>query len=191
MYSPLYVTTFIRDLLRELFKEYGGEQYSWDSDPKKSKITIGTVNDNHSNARTQQFPRILVQRGPLQCNSQFLSNNLRIRESGGISRGGKDIHRQDIHGSMLIIVEARNEGSCELVGDLVRQFIAWSKLFIETTFGFQAFARQLSVGTCDMDREDTEKFKININIPYTVEDGWEIEGNLTRLNHIFSSLSSD
>lgn len=187
-YSPLYVVTFIRDLLRKMYREYGGEDFCWDDNPRKSMITIGTVNDENSNERKQQLPRILIQRGPTICQDQFIANNLESRVKQGVSNGGSDHFRQDITGSINLIIEARNEGTCEEVSEYTRKFIMWSKPFIETTFGFQAFAKAVQISTCDLDQEDAEKFKININVPYIIEDRWQKTGNLTRLNYIFKEM---
>lgn len=187
-YNPLYVVTFLRDLFRNMYREYGGEDYKWDEVPGKSKILIGTVSDVHTNERVQAYPRILFQRGPSMCQSQFISNNLDTVDGGGVPRGGTETYRQDVSGSINIIIEARNEGSCEEVCEFSRRFICWSKPFIETTFGFQAFAKVIQIGACEMDMEDSEKFKININIPYIVEDRWIKSGDLVRLNHVFHEM---
>ena len=192
MYSPLYLMTFIRDLLRGMFVEYGGDRYAWDEDPRKSKIMIGTMNDNHTDERVQQFPRILIQRGPLFVQSQFISNNLRDVSGGlGVPSGDSEFFRQDVNGSINILIETRNEGTCEELGDCLRRYICWCKPFIETTFGFQAFGKQVQISQCDMEQEDTEKFKISINIPYIVEDSWRKDSELVRLNHVFRKLINE
>lgn len=193
MYSPLYTVTFIRDLLRQMFFEYGGEDYTWSEDSRESKLMIETVNNTNSKARVQQFPRILIQRGPTFLQSQFINNNLQKTEGGtvGVAVGDTERYRQDVTGSLNILIEARNEGACEELGEFIRKFLCWSKPFIETRFGFQAFGKQIQLSQCDMDREDTEKFKININVPYIIEDTWQKTGNLVRLNHVFQRLMSD
>ena len=193
MYSPLYTVTFIRDLLRQMFFEYGGEDYTWSEDSRESKLMIETVNNTNSKARVQQFPRILIQRGPTFLQSQFINNNLQKTEGGtvGVAVGDTERYRQDVTGSLNILIEARNEGACEELGEFIRKFLCWSKPFIETRFGFQAFGKQIQLSQCDMDREDTEKFKININVPYIIEDTWQKNGNLVRLNHVFQRLMSD
>ena len=104
-YNPLYVVTFIRDLFRRMYLEYGGIDYAWNEDPRLSKITIGTVSNVNSGERIQQFPRILIQRGPSLCSTQFIANNLEKRYNGGIAEGGHDTHRTDITGSINIIIE--------------------------------------------------------------------------------------
>lgn len=176
-----------------MFFEYGGEDYTWSEDSRESKLMIETVNNTNSKARVQQFPRILIQRGPTFLQSQFINNNLQKTEGGtvGVAVGDTERYRQDVTGSLNILIEARNEGACEELGEFIRKFLCWSKPFIETRFGFQAFGKQIQLSQCDMDREDTEKFKININVPYIIEDTWQKTGNLVRLNHVFQRLMSD
>jgi hypothetical protein len=171
-----------------MYVEYGGDTLKWDNDPAISKIMIGTVSDVNSSERIQMFPRILFQRGASMVQSQFLSDNLESHKNGGVKEGGTEHFRQDINGSINIIIEARNEGTCEELGELTRRFVCWSKPFIESTFGFQAFGKQVQIGACEMDMEEAEKFKININIPYIVEDRWMKSADLVRLNHIFNEM---
>lgn len=189
MYSSLYVVTFIRDLFREMFLEYGGEHYSWNSDERLSKIRIGTVNDHNDDDISQKLPRILIRRGSCSASAQFINNNFERETDGGINRGGTNVYRQDVNGSIDIIVEATNEGTCEEIGEFLRRFLCWSRQHIESKFGFQAFGRQFIISPCDQDEEDIEKFKISISIPFIVEDRWVLEGHLTRLNHIFHKLT--
>lgn len=193
MYNPLSVVTFIRDMLREMYLEYGGEDLAWSDDPRKSKIVIETANNIHSDSRAQQFPRILIQRGTTVLGSQFINNNFTSTKNNtvGIAAGDTEYYRQDINGSLNILIEARQEGTCEELGELTRRFICWSKPFIERRFGFQAFAKQMQLSQCDMDQEDNEKFKININIPYIIEDVWKMRGDLVRLNHVFQRLEGN
>lgn len=188
-YSPLHVVSFIRDLLRKMYFEYGGEKYAWSDDPRKSKVAIGTVSDKNDGSKIQQLPRILIQRGPSSMGSQYIADNLESHIDGGVPSGGVEIFRQDINGSINIIIEAVNEGTCEEVCEFSRKFLCWSKPFIETMFGFQAFGKQIMIGPCEMDMEDAEKFKININIPYIVEDRWIKSADLVRLDHIFREMT--
>ena len=190
-YNPLFVVSMIRDMLREMYVEYGGDNFKWDEDPRTSKITIGTVNDIHSNERIQQFPRILIQRGSSQLHSQFITNNLESTTGLGVNTGDTEYYRQDVEGSINIIIESRQEGTCEEIAENTRKFLCWSKPFIETKFGFQAFGKIMQISECMMDQEDVEKFKISINIPYIIEDRWQKTDNLIRLNHVFRKLVPD
>lgn len=42
----------------------------------------------------------------------------------------------------------------------------------EADFGFQRFGWDISISECDQSDEDKEKFKIQVQIPYIVEDRW-------------------
>lgn len=187
-FNPLSTATITRDVLRRLFREFAPDDLKWDPDEKKSKIVIGTANDYHSRDGVQQFPRILVQRGMVTQRMTSISENL--REVVGEKSEKQRIKRQDIDGSIQIIVEATNEGTCEVIGDFVRILISWSKPYLELDFGFQAYAREMQLSECMPDREDKEKFKIVVTIPYRVEDGWMTESDAFRLKNIFLDLKS-
>lgn len=187
-FNPLSTATITRDVLRRLFREFPPEEFRWDPDEKKSKIVIGTINDYHSRDGVQKLPRILVQRGPLSQQTNFVSDNL--RDVTGEKSDKVTHRRQDLNGSIQVIIEATNEGTCEVIGDFVRIFISWSKPFLELDFGFQAYARELTISECMPDREDKEKFKIVVTIPYRVEDGWTTESISFRLKNIFLDLKS-
>lgn len=188
IFNPLSTATITRDILRRLFREFPPAEFKWDPDEKKSKIVIGTINDYNSRDGIQQLPRVLIQRGPVSQRPTSISDNLLTVQ--GEKSEKQTIRRQDIDGSIQIIIEASNEGTCELVGNFVRLFISWSKPFLEVDFGFQAFARELSLSECMPDREDKEKFKIVVTIPYRVEDGWMTESDAFRLKNIFLDLKS-
>lgn len=187
-FNPLSTATITRDVLRRLFREFAPDECKWDPDEKKSKIVIGTANDFNTREGIQQLPRILVQRGAVMQRMTSISDNL--REVKGEKSNLQKIRRQDLDGSIQIIVEATNEGACEVIGDYVRILISWSKPYLELDFGFQAFAREMQLSECMPDREDKEKFKIVVTIPYRVEDGWMTESDAFRLKNIFLDLKS-
>ena len=168
-FNPLTVVTFARDCLRKLFMEFSDE-YAWAEDPNESKIWIGTVNDYNAAVPIQKIPRILLQRGDVVTNTLSISNSL--EHVHGTPNDIVKNFRKDLQGMLNIIVETTSEGSCELLAENVRRFLVWSKPFIEEEFGFQRFAHQVSVSSCMPDRENKEKFKIQIAIPYIVEDRW-------------------
>lgn len=186
-FNPLTVVTFTRDCLRKLFMEFC-EEYAWDEDPNKSKIWIGTVNDYNAAMPIQKIPRILLQRGDVITNTLSISNGL-----DHVHGTPNDIiknFRKDLQGMLNLVVETTSEGSCELLAENVRRFIVWSKPFIEEEFGFQRFAHQVSVSQCMPDRENKEKFKIQIAIPYIVEDRWFTQQVYIRLKAIFQEVKS-
>lgn len=186
-FNPLTVVTFARDCLRKLFMEFSDE-YAWAEDPNESKIWIGTVNDYNAAVPIQKIPRILLQRGDVVTNTLSISNSL--EHVHGTPNDIVKNFRKDLQGMLNIIVETTSEGSCELLAENVRRFLVWSKPFIEEEFGFQRFAHQVSVSSCMPDRENKEKFKIQIAIPYIVEDRWFTQQVYIRLKAIFQEVKS-
>lgn len=186
-FNPLSVVTFTRDCLRKLFLEFG-EDFTWSSDSKQSKIWIGTANDYNASVEIQKIPRVLIQRGPIDINTAFISNNLEYVE--GTPNDKTKHYRQDLQGNLTIIVETVSEGACEVLAERLRRFICWSKPFIETEFGFQGFARQMQISPCMPDRENKEKFKIQISIPYSIEDRWSSTQFYIKLKSIFQEIKS-
>lgn len=145
-------------------------------------IRVGTVNDRHDDNEIQKTPRVLVQRGSIQGSVHLLGSGF-VQETSE-----QKVFRQDVRGDITIVVEAIQEGTCEEIAEYIRKFLVWSRQFYEVKFGFQSFANQIMVSPCDMDGEDTEKFKITISIPYVIEEQWSVKDITPRINHIFSEI---
>ena len=186
-FNLLSVVTFIKDTLRKLFLEFSDE-FKWSSSPTESKIWIGTANDYNAEEILQKIPRVLIQRGSIMMNTNFISNNLEYVE--GTPNDLTKHKRQDLQGDITIIVETNSEGACEVLAEQIRRFIGWSKPFIESEFGFQAFARQVQISPCIPDRENKEKFKIQLVIPFSIEDRWETKQVYIKLKAIFQEIKS-
>lgn len=179
-FTPLTVVTFFRDVLQAYFRQANPEM-RWSND-KDSKLWIGTVNDYHQSVAYQKLPRILVTRGGVSAGIRFINDSLEVKQNG------KHYSTMPINGSLMVIVEASDEGTTEILGEVVRRLIVRAKPMIESEFGFQAFAREWSMSECQPDREDKEKFKITIQIPYIVEDRWYQEQEEVLLKGVLLEL---
>ena len=186
-FNPLSVVTFTRDMLRKLFLEFS-EEFKWSEVSTESKIWIGTANDYNASEVLQKIPRVLIQRGPIMMNTSFISNNLEYVE--GTPNDRTKHRRQDLQGDLTLIVETVSEGACEVLAEQIRRFIIWSKPFIESEFGFQSFARHIQISPCMPDRENKEKFKIQIAIPFIIEDRWETKTVFIKLKAVFQEIKS-
>jgi hypothetical protein len=136
------------------------------------------------------MPRILVGRGTYNIGKVGLTDNL--AESKGIfeSFGGSNrINMVQISGTIQIVIEARNEGTCELVTDMVSHFIVWSRPLLCDTQKFNEFGLNMQVSDCQPDKEDTEKFKTVITIPYLTEEHWTVKQDALKLKGFFIELS--
>jgi hypothetical protein len=185
-FTPLKVVSMFRDSLRVWFRQYGGPDFAWDPDPKKNQIWIGNVNDYNSNEANQKMPRILCQRGAVQQNVQFINNSEEVVE--GTQQQPIKKMRMDLNGSIQVIVEADNEGTCEALAEAVRRFVTRNRPMFEEEFGFQRFGWQIVVSECEGSTEDKEKFKIQVQMPYIVEDRWNYTPDAVLLKQIVGDV---
>lgn len=169
-FTPLTTVSMFRDSLRVWFAQNGGPDLTWDEDPKQSKIWIGTANDANSREPNQKMPRILLKRGGVNQAVQFINNSGEL--VSGTPQEPVKHARMDINGAVLVIIETDQEGTCEMLGEAIRRFITRNRLMFEQEFGFQRFGWQIMISECDQVDEDKEKFKIQVQIPYIVEDRW-------------------
>jgi hypothetical protein len=163
----------------------------WDPDEKKSKIEIGTVNDFHK-IPLQTKPRILVSRGNYSVNKSGLSDNM------ASAPGIKDVFGKSertnlvfVNGVAQIIIETSQEGTCELITDMVTHFLAATRPFLCNEMGFHEFGLDMSVSACEPDKEDTEKFKVSISIPYRCEDSWMVKFDAVTFKSLYVSIKTD
>ena len=117
-FTPLTTVSMFRDCLRVWFSQNGGPDFLWDEDPKQSKIWIGTANDPYSREPNQKMPRILLKRGGVRQVVQFINNSEEL--VSGTPQQPTKHSRSDINGSVMVIVEADQEGSCEALGEAIR-----------------------------------------------------------------------
>lgn len=189
-FSPLLVSNLIILPLRYFFSNYTSQaNLIWNEDEKKRTIEIGTIND-YNQIKIGSMPRILVGRGTYNIGKVGLTDNL--AESKGIfeSFGGSNrINMVQISGTIQIVIEARNEGTCELVTDMVSHFIVWSRPLLCDTQKFNEFGLNMQVSDCQPDKEDTEKFKTVITIPYLTEEHWTVKQDALKLKGFFIELS--
>lgn len=184
-YTPLMAVTMFRDSVRQWFLMYGGD-FAWSADVKLNKIVIASANDYNSNEATQKMPRILVQRGALQQQVQFI-NNSEESVKGPQQLPTKGM-RQDVNSSILVIVEADREGTCEVLAEGVRRLVVRNRPMFESEFGFLRFGHQIAISECEATTEDKEKFKIQVQIPYSVEDRWNYTPDTILLKKILGNI---
>ena len=184
-FTPLTILSMFRDTLREWFLQFGGD-FTWSQEPRDNTIWIGTVNDYNSKEAKQKLPRILVKRGPVQMGIQFINDSLEfVSGTQQLPTHNSTMH---MNGSIVLMVEASTEGTCEALGEALRRFITRNKPMFEKEFGILRFAAQVSISECDSDTEDKEKFKIQIQVPYIVEDRWNYTPDTILLKKIVGDV---
>lgn len=185
-FTPLTTVSMFRDSLRIWFAQNGGPDLSWDEDVKQSKIWIGTVNDPFTREPNQQMPRILLKRGAVQQSVQFINNSEEVIT--GTQQNPTKHSRMDLQGSVTVVVESDNEGTCEALGEAIRRFVTRNRPMFEEEFGFQRFGHTVVISECDQSDEDKEKFKIQVQIPYIVEDRWKYTPDTILLKRIIGDV---
>ncbi len=187
-FSPNFVSTLVVKPLRYFFTNYAGETLKYSEDPTETKIDISSINNFHKIA-LQEKPRILVDRGPYSIADTGLSDNMAEAKSKVETFGLSDVKNMVfISGMMAITVEARNEGTCELIADMVSHFIVWSKPFICNSQGFKKFGTPMSISPCSISKEDTEIFQVVITIPYMMEELWQTKDDAIKIGGFIQTL---
>lgn len=179
-FSPLTTSALILGPIRYFFSTYAGpEKLHWSPDPKETEIEIDYYNNLHKVA-IQQRPRILVDRGGYIMNKTGVTDSMAQGLSHKESRGLDDRKNFILYqGQATIIVEARQQGVCELITDMVSHFIAWARPMLCDTQGFKELGMPMQVGPCQLldAAEDDHKFQVAISIPYIKEEHWHVRND--------------
>jgi hypothetical protein len=188
-FSPLLISNLIIQPIRYFFSYYAGTDFKYDSDEKITKIDIGAVNDFNKIALGIK-PRILINRGTFEIRSTGLDDSMAEAKTMNQTKGLVDKKNMVlINGAASIIVEAHNEGSVELLTDMVSHFLIWTKPFICNTQGFKNFATPMTVSEPKVTKEDTEYFQTTITVPYMVEEVWQVKSDALKLKDFFITLA--
>jgi hypothetical protein len=189
-FSPLLVSSLIIEPLRYFFENYAKESgLVWDEDEKIRTIEIDSEN-NYNTISTETNPRILINRGSFRIGKTGISDNL--AESNGIYANKGQSNRTNlvfITGQARITIEAAKEGTCELIADMVSHFLIWSVPFLCSSQNFKEFGIPMEVSECQPDKENVEKFKIVISIPYMMEEDWVVRQDSMKLKDFFLTVN--
>jgi hypothetical protein len=184
-FSPILVSNLIILPLRYFFSHYAGSDLKYDSDPATSKIEIGSVND-FNKIEIQAKPRVMVNRGSYSITKTGLTDSMAEGETMNETKGLRDERNMVfINGSASVMIESMNEGTGELVTDMVSHFLVWCKPFICNTQGFKDFASPLTVSDPQVGREDKEIFQTTISVPYMMEEHWNVKTDALKLKGFF------
>lgn len=187
-FSPSLISSILIYPLRVFFANYSGPDLKYDLDPKNSKIEIDSLNNLNKEA-IQPKPRILVNRGTYNIDRVGMSNNLAEGKSPLETKGLKDnVNMVLITGQAQIMIEARHEGTMELITDMVSHFLVWSRPAICNTQGFKEFAMPMAVSDPRLSKEDREIFQTVISIPYVMEEHWKVNDDAIKINNIYMDL---
>lgn len=178
-FNPAMVSSCIRDTLRFLFSTAAPDRLKYSSDPKESAVSIDLSFDVHQEEGEQMRPKIIINRGPYQAGSIGLTDS---STSGGLVTGtglgmGSGLTTRTeymnlIQGTCSIRVIAWHLGVCEELAFLVATFLTWSRPHICNTLGFKNIASPMSCSPVMLDKDDKDKFIVEVTIPYSTEMQW-------------------
>jgi len=72
---------------------------------------------------------------------------------------------------------------------MVSHFIVWARPLLCDTQGFKEFGLPMRVGECQSTKENIEKFKVVIEIPYLMEECWQVDQDALKLKGIFADVT--
>lgn len=189
-FSPVLLSNLIIVPLRYFFSEYyANTGFRWDEDEKLRTVEVGRYYDFHK-LKISDIPRVLVNRGTYKISKTSLTDNMLFAPTSRDSAGAPN--RQNllfIDGTATITIEARNLGTCEILADIVSHFITWTRPLICDTQGFKEFGLDCMVTEPQLSREDSEKFVIQISVPYFMEEEWQILFDGIKLKNIISTVT--
>lgn len=176
-FNPLTTSSLIIGPLRYFFATYGPQnKLFWDEDPKKRTIDIGYFNDLHK-IPLEQRPRILVDRGSYSISKTGISDNLAQGKSFKDTQGTRDMINMLLYtGTAQVLIEARQQGVCELIADMASHFIAWTRPMLCDSQGFKEFGLPMQISECRLlpGSENDQKFQVSLAIPYIKEEQWQV-----------------
>jgi hypothetical protein len=188
--SPIGVGRLILEPIRHFFHNYSpAAQFYWDPDAKKSKIDISMVNDINKEDVDNDM-QILVNRGSVTVQKTGLSDNMLDAQPMSETQGlYKRRNLLIYNGQATVIVKSRNEGSAEVLTDMVMHILQWSRPHICDVLGFKDFALPMQISPTHQSKIDTEFFMVEISVPYTIEEAWNAENDALKLRDLFITFS--
>ena len=189
-FSPLIIHAIMLTVLRYFFRNCPREELRWDEDVKKTHVIIETVNNIiNLDDEYQKKPRILITRGPYTIQKTSLTGDLVEGKAAQDTFGLKQsTHMNLIGGQIVVTIEASEEGTCELLADMVSTFMTWSSDHICNTYRFKKFGYPMYVQDCQLDEENKEKFKIVVSTEYLTETSWELREDAIKLKGLYLDL---
>lgn len=166
-----------------------GANFFWDPDPNKRTLEISEVNDFHKVALNER-PRILVDRGGYQINKTGLSDNLAYAPPMKKTQGLQVMTNFLLYsGTAIVTIEARQQGTCDLLADMATHFIAWTRPLLCNSQGFKEFGLPMMVSPCaPTSEEDDEKFQVVVQLPYIKEEEWVVRDDGIILKNVIQSV---
>lgn len=192
IFSPTLLPYLIIEPLRYFFSTYGApNKLVWSEDDKVRTVDIGHMNDFFK-VPLEERPRVLVDRGGFRLSKVGLTDNLAEQKPFSETMGLKDRTSMLLYqGMAIVLVEARNMGTCEMLADMTSHFLAWARTTICDSQGFKEFGADFSVSNCQLtEKENTEKFQVQIQMPWIKEEHWRTRDDGIAIKNAIAKIIS-
>lgn len=191
-FSPIDLSSLILDPLKYYFSTNTSfSSFYWNPDEKQRTIELDYINNQHKITYNER-PRVLVDRGPYQVGKTGITDNLAVGQTAGQTLGLKNLTNFIMYsGQATILIEATQQGSCEVITDMVQHFLLWSKPYLCQTQAFKEFGYPMTVSSCELDAgtEGKEKFKSTITVPWTREEMWNVRDDSIKIKNFAMTLT--
>ena len=193
MFSIGSISPSIIQPLRYYFSKYTqASNMYWNEDEKLRTLDISEAFDLNKIALGEK-PRISVTRGGFSIDKTGVSDNLAEGKPAALTRGNKDTTNLVLYrGTAVVVVEARNKGTCELLSDMVAHFIVWTRPILCDELGWKEFGLPMMIGDCNlMNDEDVgvPKFQVQIQVPWIREEAWRVQTDGPELRAILHTIT--
>ncbi len=185
-FNPASVAPTFRDILRYLFRTSAPDTVKY-TESGHSAIDIRVMDDQEPDHAPGARPVILINRGDYTLGNVAISDN--AAEFGLSPQGQQDrtTFMTFARGAANIRIMTWNFGTCELLGKLTMQYLVASKPYICNSQGFKDVG-PVAVSRPLRDKDDKDKWIIDIQLPWSLEMHWKVQNIGPRLRGILSSL---
>lgn len=192
MFSIGNITPTITAPLRYYFSKYTkSSNLIWDEDENLRTIDISEAFDLNKTPLGER-PRVMVTRGGFSINPVGLSDNLATAKAFNTTSGNKDNSNLVFYqGTAIVVIEARNKGTCELLADMVAHFIVWTRPILCDSLEWKEFGLPMMVGDCNLledEEQGLSKFQVQIQVPWMKEERWRVRNDGPELKKIIQSV---
>lgn len=174
-FNPPMVASCLRDSLRFLFSTAAPDRLKYSSDPKQSAIAVDLAFDPLTSEDIDKRPKVIINRGAYQAAPIGLTDSMSRGDMVNPLEMGQTLQRSymnTVAGNCSIKVVAWNMGTCEELAYLVMTFLCWSRPMLCNTLGFKNIAAPVSSSPLMLDKDDKEKYIIEVSVPYITEMQW-------------------
>jgi len=186
-FNPSSIAPTFRDILRYLFRTSAPDSVKYSEEHGSSHIDIRVTDDQAPDHAPGAKPVILIGRGDYQVSPVSLTDNA---ASFGVSEHGQQdrtMYLSMVNGAVSIRIITWNFGTCELLGNLVMKYLTASKPYICNSQGFKNLG-PLMVSRPLRDKDEKDKWVIDLQQPYTLEMKWVAQNIGPQLKGILTSL---